>query len=85
MASKTVLQSRLEFKKKALKEAQDAYMQLLSGGTQSYTIGSRSLTKLDLPKLEETIDKLEKDIDTIEAQLRGGGRRKAVGIVPRDW
>lgn len=85
MASKTVLQSRLEFKKKALKEAQDAYIELLSGRTKSYTIGSRSLTKFDLPQLEETIAKLEKDIETIEAQLRGGGRRKAVGVVPRDW
>lgn len=85
MASKTTIQLRLETKKKALEAANAAYIALLSGQVQSYAIGSRNLTRLNLPDLEETIAKLEKEIDTLEEVLRGGKRRKAVGVVPRDW
>ena len=85
MASKETIRLRLETKKKALEAANEAYIALLSGQVQSYAIGSRNLTRLNLPDLEETIAKLEKEIDTLEEQLRGGGKRKAVGVVPRDW
>lgn len=86
MASKETLSMRLEIKKKALEAANAAYLALLSGQVQSYTIGSRSLSRFDLPDLEDTIAKLEKEIDDIEAALLNGGKkRKAVGVVPRDW
>lgn len=85
MASKTVLQARLEFKRNALEKAQAAYIALLEGGVKSYAIGSRNLTKFDLPQLEITIASLEKEIDALEEQLRGGKARRAVGVVPRDW
>ncbi|NLH01173.1 MAG: hypothetical protein GX488_04605 [Clostridiales bacterium] len=85
MANENTLKLRLEMKKKALEEANAAYISLLSGGVKSYAIGSRNLTKLDLPQLEETISKLEKEIDYLEAEISGGKRRKAVGVVPRDW
>lgn len=88
MASRTVLTKRLEFRKKALAKAQDAYLALLEGQVQSYSIGSRNLTKFDLPELEETIFKWEKEVDELEAALAAGGsgkRRKAVGVLPRDW
>lgn len=85
MASKETIRLRLETKKKALEAANEAYIALLSGQVQSYAIGSRNLTRLNLPDLEETIDKLEKEIDALEEVLRGGKRRKAVGVIPRDW
>lgn len=85
MASKNTIQLRLESKKKALDAANAAYIALLSGQVQSYTIGSRNLTRLNLPDLEATIAKLEKEIDALEEMLRGGKRRKAVGVVPRDF
>ena len=85
MASKTTIRLRLETKKKALEAANEAYIALLSGQVQSYAIGSRNLTRLNLPDLEETIAKLEKEIDALEEVLRGGRRRKAVGVIPRDW
>ena len=85
MASKETIRLRLETKKKALEAANEAYIALLSGQVQSYAIGSRNLTRLNLPDLEETIDKLEKEIDALEEVLRGGNRRKAVGVIPRDW
>lgn len=85
MASKETIRLRLETKKKALEAANEAYLELLSGQVQSYTIGSRSLSMFDLPELEDTIAKLEKEIDGLETALQNGGkRRKAVGVVIRD-
>lgn len=85
MASKETIQKRLEARRSALEASEAAYIALLTGQTQSYTIGSRSLTRLNLKELKETISTLEKEIDELEAVLRGGGRRKAVGVIPRDW
>ena len=85
MADRTELQKRLEFRKASLDAARAAYLALLNGQVKSYTIGSRNLTKFDLPQLEETIAKLEKEIDGLTAQINGGGRRKAAGVIPRDW
>lgn len=85
MVSREILQRRIERKKKALEAAEEAYLALLEGRVKSYTIGSRSMTKFDLQELESTIDKLEKEIDELEETLRGGKRRKAVGVIPRDW
>ena len=86
MASRTELEARLEFRKAALEEARTAYVALLKGQTQSYSIGSRNLTKFDLPKLKAEITELEKEVDGLEVMLSGSGkRRRAVGVIPRDW
>lgn len=85
MASRAILQARLKERQDALKLANEAYRALLSGQVQSYTIGSRNLTRLDLASLERSIRTLEKEIDEITEQLRGGRRRKSVGVVPRDF
>lgn len=85
MASKTELKARLEFRKAALTSARAAYLALLDGQVKSYAIGSRNLTRFDLPELEETISKWEKEVDELEAAVNGRKRRRAVGVVPRDW
>ena len=85
MADKTELRERYEFRKSALKEARKAYLALLSGQVQSYTLGTRTLTKFDLPKLYETVQKLEKEADELNAVLCGGSKRKAIGVVLCDW
>jgi len=85
MADKKELRARLDFRKTALTAARQAYTALLSGQVQSYTIGSRNLTRLDLEKLKKEIDALEKEIDELTAQLSGNSRRRAVGVVPHDW
>lgn len=82
---KTELRARLEFTKKALKKARQAYLDLLDGNVSSYTIGSRSLTRLDLDKLNKHINDLEKKVDELEAELEGGKPRKSVGVIPMDW
>ena len=85
MANKADLQEKISFRREALTAARDAYKALLSGQVQSYAIGSRNLTRLDLEKLKAEINELEKEIDELTAKLNGGYRRRAVGVVPRDW
>ena len=87
MSSKTKadLYTDLEFHKIAKKKLQDAYLAIAEGGVQSYSIGSRSLTKHDLQKIREEIAGHDKAISELSAALSGKRRRKAVGIVPRDW
>ena len=85
MAKREVVIKRLQFREDALAELEKAYMALLSGQVQSYTIGSRSLSRLNLNDLREEMRILENEIDSLEEQLRNGHKRKAVGVVPRDW
>lgn len=84
MASKTTIKLRLEQRKAMLEEAYAAYLKLLHGEVKQYTIGSRSLTRFDLDELWDMIKTLEAELDQLETQLAGGGRRKAVGVIPRD-
>jgi len=81
---KTELHARLEFRRAALNELRAAYLALVSGQVASYSIGSRNLTRFDLTKLKDEITAMEKECDALEALTRGGGRRKAVGVIPRD-
>lgn len=85
MATKAEIQERIDFRRTSLKAAREAYTALLSGQVQSYAIGSRNLTRLDLEKLKAEIDKLEKEIDELTSKLNGGARRRALGVIPRDW
>lgn len=54
-------------------------------GAQSYTIGTRSLTRADLSEIQSTIEALEGKASELEAAVSGSSKRKAIGIVPRDW
>ena len=84
MATKSDLKIRLDFHRSAAQKLREAYLALADGGVQSYSIGSRSLTKLDIEKIRAEITAHEKTIDSLEAQLAGGKRRKAVAVIPRD-
>ena len=83
--NRTIIQSRLTFHQQALDKLQAAYLALVDGRVQSYSIDDRSLTRFDLPKLMEEIRKEENEVNQLTALLSGGVRRKAFGIVPRDW
>lgn len=85
MANAKDLKIRLDFHKEAAQKLREAYLALADGGVQSYSIGSRSLTKFDLEKISGEIKSHEKAIDSLSAQMAGGKRRKAVGVVFRDW
>lgn len=73
------------------RERLDLYLkrekEMLDGGVQLYTIGSRNLQRYQttLSYVQSEIDKLQKKIDELEAELAGGTARRAVGVVPRDW
>ena len=60
---------------------------LSKGGTQMYTIGSRSLQRYQtsLSAIQNMIEKLRKRIRELEAELAGQSARRAVGVIPRDW
>lgn len=53
-------------------------------GAQSYSMGSRSLTRANLGEVREMIDYLTKQIETEEAKTKGKGRIAVFGAVPRD-
>lgn len=82
IATRIDIERRLAFRRDLLDKLYAAYDALANSGVQSYSIGSRSLTRLDLTKLMEEIRKTEQEIDELENELAGGARRKAVGVVP---
>ena len=79
------LQEKKQFHEAALTGLRTAYIAITEGGVVQYTIGSRSLTKMDLGKLSQEIAEHEKAVASCEALLSGGGRRRSVGVIPRDW
>lgn len=85
MASKDEIRIRLEFWQTALQKLRAAYIALVDGGVQSYTIDNRSLTRFDLPSLLKEIKEAERKVDELTALLNGKKSRRAFGIVPRNW
>ena len=75
----------LEFHRAALAALREAYLALVTGGAQSYAIGSRNVTKLDLGRLSEEMKEHQKAIIDLEVALCLRKRRRAVGVVARDW
>lgn len=85
MANTVELRARLDFWQKALEKLRTAYLKLLDGGVKSYRIDNRSLTRFDLPKLQEEIEAAEKKVDELTALLDGQKPRRAIAVIPRDW
>ena len=83
--TKEEIRSDIEFHKAAKNKLQEAYLAIAEGGVQSYSIGTRSLTKHDLAKIREEIASHDKAISELSAVLNGKGRRRAVSVVPRNW
>lgn len=83
--TKGLIEKRLKFWERMLDNLMDAYEQLVSGGVKSYTINDRQLTRFDLPALEKEIEKAERKIEALTAELNGQAQRKAFGIIPMDY
>lgn len=83
--TKAEMQVDLDFHKSAKEKLQAAYLAIAEGGVQQYTIGSRSLSKQDLTKIRQEIAEHNKAIDELTAAINGGARRRAFGVVIRDW
>lgn len=78
---------RIEERLKLYKDRYDLLIEAekaILGGAQSYTIGSRTLTRAELAEVRKLINDVENGIDEMEAQLESGARRKAVRAIPRD-
>ncbi len=85
MVNKVEVKARLDFWQSALTALRQAYLALLDGGVKSYTLKDRQLTMLDLPSLMKEIEQAEQKVDELESLLNSGARRRAVGVIPRDW
>jgi len=81
----TETKTRLQFWQTALQKMRAAYLALVDGGVQSYTIDDRTLTRFDLPALLKEIETAERKVDELAALCNGRKARKAFGIVPRNW
>jgi hypothetical protein len=73
---------RLVKTKERLNAYYEAELAVLAG--QSYTIGSRSLTRANLAWIRQQIKDLESLVDELESAAAGHGYRKAFRITPRD-
>ena len=51
---------------------------------QSYSIGSRSLTRANLTEIRNTIDYWTAEIERIDKILNNSGRNRVFSAVPRD-
>lgn len=81
--NKTTIETRLKTYKSRLElylKAEEAILE----GAQSYSIGSRHLTRADLAEIRKMISTLEDGIDELDAELSGGSRRKCIRVIPRD-
>ena len=85
VASRSIIQKRLEYWTDVYDKLQDAYVKLVEGGVKSYTIDDRQLTRFDIPDLLKQIEEVEEKIDELTAALEGIRPRKAFGVIPRDW
>lgn len=83
--------SELQQKIATTRERLDLYLarekEMLTGGVQSYGVGSRNLTRYntDLSAIRSAIDELKNELEELEAEASGGKTRKAFAILPRDW
>ena len=64
----------------------DAWLEaeLAVTNAQSYTIGSRIMTKADLEEIRKTIDYWNNKVVELENVKKNGGRNRAYRVVPRD-
>lgn len=72
----------LETAKKHLDAWLEAEMTVTTG--QSYTIGSRTLTRANLTEIRNAIDYWNGKVSQMENVERTGGRNRVRRVVPRD-
>lgn len=77
---------RLDRVNKRLEAYYEKENAMLSDGVQSYSIGSRSVSRYQISAdIKAQIEDLENERDELENILAGRKPRKAFGVVPRDW
>ena len=83
--------SEIQQKIATTRERLDLYLarekEMLTGGVQSYGVGSRNLTRYntDLSAIRSAIEELKKELEELQVEEKGGKTRKAFAVLPRDW
>jgi hypothetical protein len=83
MSIRELKTKRLERYKKELSAYEEAELQIL-GGAQSYSVGSRSLTRANLSEIRKAIAELDRAIENLENELNGRGRNRLIKSIPID-
>ena len=85
MNKKEKYKAELERKKTRLDLYYNQEEKMLTGGVQSYGVGSRNLARYntDLAQIREAISKLEKEIEELEGLISGNKSLRCVGVIPR--
>lgn len=78
-----MISERLTKAKERLSAYYDAELAVLAG--QSYSIGTRSLTRANLAWIRTQIDSLENQVVQLQSQADGKGRNRVIGVIPRDF
>ena len=78
----TSQKARLEIARKHLEAWLAAQLEVTTH--QSYTIGSRSLTKANLSEIRKQIQFWENEVARLENISKRGGRNRVFRAVPRD-
>lgn len=77
------LKERIERVKKSLDMYYEAELAII-GGAQSYSVGSRSLTRANLSEIRAAIKEYENLLENLENQLNGRGKNLIIRAVPQD-
>ncbi|WPX39432.1 hypothetical protein QET93_007765 [Akkermansia sp. N21116] len=89
MASERIqkLKERLEELQTDKSDVKQAIKTILSGKAQSYGVGTRnkSAYNMSLGELRAYLREIESEINGIERELGGYGRRTLMGFVPKDF
>ncbi|WP_372520916.1 hypothetical protein [Candidatus Ruminimicrobiellum ovillum] len=82
----TTIQEKIEIKKQRLEAYRSRELEMLSGGVQSYGIGTRNVNRYqtDLTSIQNMIKQLEKDIEALERQVNGKCSMPVYRFVPGD-
>lgn len=77
--------AELETKKARLALYYNQEEKMLTGGVQSYGVGSRNLARYntDLAQIQKVIKELEEEIKELEGLISGTKSRKVVSVIPR--
>lgn len=84
---KKKIEESISIKKSRLELYYKREEEMLDRGVQSYGQGSRNLSRYntDLATIRSAISTLEGEIENLEGLLEGKSKRKAVGVIIRDW
>ena len=77
------LQARYDRTKKALDVYYEAELAII-GGAQTYSVGSRSLTRANLAEIRAAIVEYENLLEKLASMLNGNGRNRMIKAVPID-